>query len=83
MGERFLTIKEVAQMMGVCRMTLLRWQGRGLFPKTYVLAPHKVGFKGSEIEEWIASREQSVRIYREPDPSKRPPRKTAEKQKAA
>lgn len=81
MGERFITIKEAAKRLGVSRMTLDRWQRKGHFPKTYILAPHRVAFKLAEIEEWEASLAQSLRLDLPPDPNKKIRKK--EEQKAA
>ncbi len=71
MGDRFITIKEVAKRLGVSRMTLDRWQRKGHFPKTYILAPHRVAFKLAEIEQWEASLAQSLRLDLPPDPNKK------------
>lgn len=85
MGERFLTVKETAEKLGISRMTLDRWQRKGHFPKAYVLAPHRVGFKNSEVEAWIESRPQAERVYTPPDPVKENARREAwdAKRKAA
>lgn len=84
MGERFVSVKETAKRIGVSRMTLDRWQRRGHFPKAYILAPRRIGFKVSEVEEWIETRPQAERVYTPPDPEKERVRREArEAQKRA
>ena len=54
-GRRLLTIEEVVSLTGVCRSTIYKWVGMGLFP-----APRRVGARivrwlEEEVEAWRAS----------------------------
>jgi len=82
MGDRFITIKEAAKRLGVSRMTLDRWQKKGHFPKTYIIAPRRVAFKASELDAWEASLAQSLRLDLPPDPNKKIGKKKEEQRMA-
>ena len=53
---KFLRTSEVAEMLGVSRVTLWRWVRRGLLPPKRSIGPNTVGWLDSEILEWIESR---------------------------
>jgi prophage regulatory protein len=56
----FLRESEVLKFVGVSKITLRRWEQAGRFPKRYRLGPNTVGWKESEILNWIANREVAV-----------------------
>jgi len=58
--ECFLREPEVLKFVGVSKITLRRWEYAGRFPKRYRLGPNTVGWKESEILNWIAGREVAV-----------------------
>jgi excisionase family DNA binding protein len=57
-GDRFLTVREVAEKLHVCRASIYLWLDRG-FPQ-----PLKFGrssrWRESELEEWIKKRPKGV-----------------------
>jgi predicted DNA-binding transcriptional regulator AlpA len=57
-GDRFLTVREVADMLHVCRASIYLWLKRD-FPQ-----PRKFGrasrWQSSELEEWIRKRPKGV-----------------------
>jgi len=48
--------KQVAALLNISLATLRRWQSKG-FPKPVQLGPRCVGFRRSDVEAWLASRE--------------------------
>ncbi len=55
--DRMLRIKEVCQMTGLSRSTIWRLERAGSFPMHYQLSSGRVGWKWSEIQSWIDSRQ--------------------------
>jgi excisionase family DNA binding protein len=57
-AERFLTVKEVAEQLQVCRASIYLWLKDG-FPQ-----PLKFGrasrWRASELEEWLRTRPKGV-----------------------
>jgi excisionase family DNA binding protein len=57
-GDRFLTVREVAERLHVCRASIYLWLKRD-FPQ-----PRKFGrtsrWRASELEEWIGKRPRGV-----------------------
>ena len=49
----FLTVKEVAERLGVHRNTLRRWRLRGVGPRVLFVAPGAVLYGRSEVSEWL------------------------------
>ena len=53
MSERWLSVTEIADHLGVSKETVYRWLEKGKVPA------HRVGklwkFKASEVDEWITS----------------------------
>lgn len=53
MSERWLSVTEIADHLGVSKETIYRWLEKGKIPA------HRVGklwkFKASEVDEWITS----------------------------
>lgn len=54
--ERIIRAPEVEKMTGLSRATIWRYQKSGTFPQRVHLSPSSVGWKLSEIQEWINSR---------------------------
>lgn len=57
--EEFLSVKEVQRKTGLGRSTIYDQMERGDFPLSYKITRKKVGWKLSEVEAWIASRENA------------------------
>src|SRR5262249_48555906 len=55
--DRFLRSDEVLTRTGVSRTTIWRLERSGNFPARRRLSPNTVGWRESEVEEWIASRD--------------------------
>lgn len=55
-GERLLPIKLVKAKAGLGRSTIYRRIAEGSFPPAYDRGGGRVGWKMSEIEEWVAKR---------------------------
>ena len=57
-GDRFLTVKEVAERLHVCRASIYLWLKQG-FPQ-----PLKLGrssrWSAAELEEWLSTRPKGV-----------------------
>jgi excisionase family DNA binding protein len=50
--ERFLTMEEVGNLMGLDRSTIYNWKRQGLLPH-YKIGKRAVRFKLSEILRWL------------------------------
>jgi prophage regulatory protein len=57
--DRILTVKETARITSLSRSTLYRLKAERQFPEAIRLGPGRVGFRASEVEQWLASRENS------------------------
>lgn len=55
-NEKYLSEKQVRNIVGVSRVTLWRWQRDGLFPARRQLGPKRVAWLESELNEWLAAR---------------------------
>lgn len=51
--ERILTIRIVTDMTGVSRSQIYKMIAEGTFPKQVKLTKQRVGWKRSEVYEWI------------------------------
>ena len=56
MGERFISMAEVIDKVGLSQTHLYRKINAGTFPKPVPLGPMKVAFVESEIDEWMDER---------------------------
>lgn len=56
---RIMRRREVLDLTGLSRATLYRWMGEKLFPSPLKLGPNSVGWRESEVREWIESRERA------------------------
>ena len=54
--DHILRRREVEQRVGLSRSTLYRLMDKGEFPKAIKLTAHAVGWKASDIEQWLNSR---------------------------
>lgn len=65
--SRIVRVAEFAGRLGISRVTLWRWERRGLVPPKRKLGPNTVGWLESEIDEWWSKKfddpeaEESVR----------------------
>lgn len=50
--SRVLRSSELADKLGVSRVTLWRWERKGLLPGKTQVGPNTVGWLESEIDEW-------------------------------
>jgi prophage regulatory protein len=57
MSDRILRLPEVRRQIGVTTSTVYAWMSAGNFPKPLQLGPRAVGWRQSDIEAWLASRE--------------------------
>jgi predicted DNA-binding transcriptional regulator AlpA len=57
-NERIVGAKEVCRISGLSRSTLWRYEKTGNFPRHRKLGPGRVGWKISEIQSWIESRQE-------------------------
>lgn len=56
MKEHIISASEVSNRIGVSRVTLWRWENAGEFPLRIKIGPNRVGWRVSEIEDWVSSR---------------------------
>lgn len=54
-SSRILRTNELAERLGISRVTLWRWERQGLVPRKRRLGPNTVGWLESEIEAWFAT----------------------------
>lgn len=52
-----LRLKDVIARTGLSRPTIYRWIKLGIFPAQVQLGPNSIGWRESDIQTWIASRE--------------------------
>lgn len=52
-GERFYSIKAVAERLDVSRSTVLRWEREGKMPKRRTLPSGRTGWLSSDIEGFL------------------------------
>ena len=56
-GERILRLPDVQARVGLSRSAIYERMARGDFPRAVSLGGYKaVGWRSTEVEEWIASR---------------------------
>lgn len=54
---RIIRAAELAECLGVSRVTLWRWERAGRIPPKRCIGPNVVGWLQSEIDEWFAAKE--------------------------
>ena len=57
---RILNSNEVVKKIGWSKVTVWRMERAGLFPKRINLSDRRVGWKESEIEDWVDSRPRGI-----------------------
>ena len=55
-----LSTREVVKITNLSRVSLWRYERRGLFPSRLRLGPNRVGWLQSEIEDWLRSRPRGM-----------------------
>ncbi len=53
--DRLIGQEEILRLVPVSRVTLIRWESAGRFPRRITLARNRVAWRMSEIQAWIAS----------------------------
>lgn len=64
---KILRIKDVISKVSLGQSTIYRMIAQGDFPKPIPLAPNRVGWVESEINEWLAER-AAMRMTSTPEP---------------
>ena len=54
--DRILRKKEVLEMVGMCYVSIWKMMARGEFPRSIQISPRAVGWRESEILDWLKSR---------------------------
>ena len=71
MSEKILRRPDVEAITGLSRSTLYQWIAEGRFPRPVKLGTRSVGWRESEINAWVMSREtKSSRGWNEPGDEK-------------
>lgn len=55
--DRYVRFPEVRELTGLSRTTLYLGMATGTFPRNYALGQRARGWKASEVNRWIASRQ--------------------------
>lgn len=58
MQERIIRLKDVVKQVGLSASTIARLRENDEFPKPVQLTPRIIGWKQSEINEWLESKER-------------------------
>lgn len=56
MTERILRRPEIEARTGLSRSTIYAWMASGEFPKPVALGARLVGWRETDIQEWMAAR---------------------------
>lgn len=56
--DRIIRAKELQQLTGLSRVTIWRREREGNFPKRVKLSVGAVGYRLSEVKEWLAQLEE-------------------------
>jgi prophage regulatory protein len=59
MMNMLMTIQQVCNATSLSRTTIWRLQQQSKFPESIRLSSCRVAYRSTEIEDWIASRQQS------------------------
>jgi len=54
--DKIIRVDDVIEMVGVSRGTLWRWERQDKFPKRVPLGANSMGWRLSEVNQWIKSR---------------------------
>lgn len=58
MNDRIIRLKEVTKHVGLSPSTITRLRNNDEFPKPVQLTPRIIGWKLSEINEWLESKKR-------------------------
>ena len=58
-GRKFLRLPAVLDRTGLKKTTIYALQKTGSFPRNYLLSANAVGWLETEVEAWLASREDA------------------------
>lgn len=50
--ERVIRLNELAKRLGVARVTLWRWERKGILPAKVCYGPNSTGWLSSTIDQW-------------------------------
>jgi prophage regulatory protein len=53
MAERFLSMKQVLERVGLSRTTLYERMNAGAFPQSVPLGPKRIAFVESQVDAWM------------------------------
>jgi prophage regulatory protein len=53
MAERFLSMKQVLERVGLSRTTLYGCMNAGTFPQSVPLGPKRIAFVESQVDAWM------------------------------
>ncbi len=67
---RIIRAAELAERLGISRVTLWRWERAGRIPKKVIIGPNVSGWVEAEIEEWWAAKSEG-RESAETEPEQR------------
>lgn len=59
-SEKILRLNEVKAQTGLSSSTIYSWIKEGKFPKNFSLGNRSVGWKQTDISNWISSRSVSM-----------------------
>jgi prophage regulatory protein len=57
-SDKILRINELKEKLGVSSCTIWRWRKLNQFPNHIKLGKRLIGFRESEIDEWLANQKQ-------------------------
>ena len=57
MEPRILRMPDLSRYLGISKATIYRLLNRRRFPKPIKLGPRAVGWKITDVDEWIATRD--------------------------
>lgn len=60
MTDRILRRPDVEARTGLARSTIYAWMAAGTFPRPVALGARLVGWRESEIQAWLETREQKA-----------------------
>ena len=59
--DRYIRIKELVEILGICRSTIYRLVNLNKFPKQIKLSERTAVWRLSEVNEWVNEREKLSR----------------------
>jgi len=60
-STRYYSLRDLIDLTGISRSTLLRWEGDKVIPRRVILGPRMLAWKRSEIDAWLAERDANHR----------------------